>query len=109
MNPKLKPRAITSFIEDEFELNHRKKVIHNQEKIIYDKEKVINSQESVPSEPGRSQEGESFTIFMVRMMMMIIAFVIAISLVVLIDSLISNYQARRVPDYAISSAPPDLY
>ena len=102
MNPKHKPRPITSFIEDEFELDSSPKHTH--------------SQETAPPETESQPESESFTILLIRAVMMIIAFAIAISLVILIDNFISQQQSRRIsPAHRVSSVshhipePPALY
>ena len=69
MNPKLKPRPITSFIEDDFELIVRKSIV--------------------------VQKKTNRMIQFVRVTIMIIALILVVWLVVMMDSFISHNQAQE--------------
>ena len=92
MNPKHKPRPITSFVEDEFELDAVKKAMSD----------AVVKRQRIESET-RQKYG---IIAVVRIIIAIVAFLLAIWLYILVDDFISyrRYQQLR-PGVRVSYVP----
>ena len=86
--------SLINLIEDKIELDSSGKIMFNQEVAPLDIEIL--------------PEDEGFTVLLIRMIMMAIAFVVAISLVILIDNFISQRQVQgTTPTHAVTSVSPD--